>query len=40
MSNESVCKVSRSWVDVGSFYKRLFGVEYVTCADFHDGSEK
>jgi hypothetical protein len=24
MSSESVCQVARSWVDVGSFYKRLF----------------
>jgi hypothetical protein len=24
MSSESVCQVARSWVDVGSFQKRLF----------------
>jgi hypothetical protein len=24
MSSESVCQVSRSWVDVGSFYTLLF----------------
>jgi hypothetical protein len=24
MSSESVCQVARSWVDVGSFHKRLF----------------
>jgi hypothetical protein len=40
MSTESVCQVSRSWVDVGSLDTRLFGVVYVTCGDFHDGSEK
>ena len=40
MSSESVCQVALSWVDVGSFYTRLFGVVYVTCGDFHDGSEK
>jgi hypothetical protein len=28
MSSESVCQVARSWVDVGSFHKRLFGVVY------------
>jgi hypothetical protein len=27
-------------VDVRSFHTRLFGVVYVTCGDFHDGSEK
>jgi hypothetical protein len=40
MSNESVCQVARSWVDVSSFHMRLFGVVYVTCGNFHDGSEK
>jgi hypothetical protein len=40
MSNESVCQVSRSWVDVGSFHTRLFGIVYVTYDDFHDASEK
>ena len=40
MSNESVCQVAHSWVEVGSFHTRLFGVVYVTCGDFHDGSEK
>jgi hypothetical protein len=25
---------------VGSFHTRLFGIVYVTCGDFHDGSEK
>jgi hypothetical protein len=34
MSGESVCKVARSWVDMGSFCKHLFGVVYVTCAIF------
>jgi hypothetical protein len=36
----SVCQYVRSWVDVGSFHTRLFGVLYVTCDDFHEGSEK
>jgi hypothetical protein len=40
MSNKSVCQVARSLVEVGSFNKWLFGVVYVTCGDFHDGSEK
>ena len=40
MSSESVCQAARSWVDVGSFHTHLFGVVYVTCGDFHDGSEK
>ena len=40
MSNESVCQVARSWVDVGSFHTPLFGIMYMTCGDFHDGSEK
>jgi hypothetical protein len=40
MSSESVCQFARSWVDVGGFHTRLFGVVYVTCGDFHDGSEK
>jgi len=40
MSSESVCQVAHSWVEVRSFYTRLFGVVYVTCGDLHDGSEK
>jgi hypothetical protein len=40
MSGESVCQVVRSWVDVGSYHMHLFGVVYVTCGDFHDGSEE
>jgi hypothetical protein len=28
MSSELVCEVARSWVDVGSFHARLFGVVY------------
>jgi hypothetical protein len=40
MSGESVCHVARSWVDVGSFHARLFGVVYVTCGEFRDGSKK
>jgi hypothetical protein len=30
MSSESVSQVARSWMDVGSFHTRLFGVVYVT----------
>ena len=40
MYSESVCQVARSWVDVSSFHTRLFGVVYLSCGDFHDGSEK
>ena len=40
MSSASVCQVACSWVEVGSFHMRLFGVVYVTCGNFHDGSEK
>jgi hypothetical protein len=40
VSSESVCQVARIWVKVGSFHTRLFGVVYVTCGDFHDGSEE
>ena len=40
MSSESVCQVAHNWVDVGSFQMYLFGVMYVTCGSFHDGSEK
>jgi hypothetical protein len=40
VSSESVCPFACNWVDVGSFHTLLFGVMYVTCADFHDGSEK
>jgi hypothetical protein len=40
MSSESVCHVARRWVKVGSFHTHLFGVVYVTCGDFHDGSKK
>ena len=40
MFSEAACQVSRRWDEVGSFYTRLFGVVYVTCGDFHDGSEK
>jgi hypothetical protein len=40
MSDESVCQVACSWVDMGSFHMGVFGVMYVTCGDFHDGSEK
>jgi hypothetical protein len=32
MSSESVCQVARSWVDVGSFHTRLFGVVYFAIA--------
>jgi len=40
MSSELVCQVAHSWVDVGGFHTRLFGVIYVTCGNFHDGSER
>jgi hypothetical protein len=40
MASESVCQAARSWVDVGRFHTRLFGVVYVTYGDFHDGLEK
>jgi hypothetical protein len=40
MSSESVCQVARSWVGVSSFHTRLFGVVYMTCGDFRDGSKK
>jgi len=40
MFSESACQVSRRWDEVGRFYKRLFGVVYVTRGDFYDGSEK
>ena len=39
ISNDSVCQVACRWV-MGSFHTRLFGVMYVTCGNFHDGSEK
>jgi hypothetical protein len=32
MSNEPVCQVARSQVDVGSFHTCLFGVAYFTIA--------
>jgi len=35
-----MCQVARSWVDLGSYHMHLFGVVYMTCGDFHDGSEK
>jgi len=34
MSGESVCQVSHSWVEAGSFHTRLIGVVYVACGDF------
>jgi hypothetical protein len=41
MSSESVCQVARSWVDVGSFHMFIWSyVLYMTCGDFHNGSEK
>jgi hypothetical protein len=39
MSSESVCQFACSWVNVGSFYMPSFGVVYMTCGDFHDGSK-
>jgi hypothetical protein len=32
MSSESVYRVASSWVDVGSFHTRLFGVVYFAIA--------
>jgi hypothetical protein len=32
MSRKSVCQVGRSWVDVGSWHTRLFGVLYFAIA--------
>jgi hypothetical protein len=40
MCSESVCQAARNWVELRSFYTRLSGVVYVTCGDFHNGSEK
>jgi len=40
MSSESVCQVALSWVDVGSFHTRLFGVVYMTCGNFTTGQRK
>ena len=40
MSSKSVCQVALTWVDVSSFHTRLFGIVYMTCGDFHDGSGK
>ena len=40
MFSEFACQVSHRWDDVGSFYKGLLGVVYVTRGNFHDGSEK
>jgi len=40
MYSESVCQVAHSWVDVGSFHTHLFEVMYMTCGDFHEGSEE
>jgi hypothetical protein len=36
MSSESVHQVARSWVDVGSFHKRLFGVVYFAIASVRE----
>jgi hypothetical protein len=36
MSSESVCQVARSWVDVGSFHTRLFGVVYSAIASVRE----
>jgi hypothetical protein len=36
MSSESVCQVARSWVDMGSFHTRLFGVVYFTIASVQE----
>jgi hypothetical protein len=36
MSSESVCQVARSWVDVGSFHTRIFGVLYYAVASVRE----
>jgi hypothetical protein len=36
MSGESVCQVARSWMDVGSFHTRLFGVVYFAIASVRE----
>jgi hypothetical protein len=36
MSSESVCQVARSWVDVGSFHTRLFGIVYFSIASVRE----
>jgi hypothetical protein len=36
MPSESVCQVARSWVDVGSFHTRLFGVVYFVISSFRE----
>jgi hypothetical protein len=36
MSSESVCQVTRNWVDVGSFHTRLFGVVYFAIASVQE----
>jgi hypothetical protein len=36
MSTESMCKVARNWVDVGSFHTRLFGVVYFDIASVRE----
>jgi hypothetical protein len=40
MSSESVCQVARSWVDVGSFHTRLFGVVYFAIASVREFLDK
>jgi hypothetical protein len=36
MSSESVCQVACSWVGVGSFHTRLFGIVYFAIALFRE----
>jgi hypothetical protein len=36
MSIESVCQIARSWVDVGRFHTRLFGVVYFAIASVRE----
>jgi hypothetical protein len=36
MSSESVCQIARSWVDVGRFHTRLFGVVYFAIASVRE----
>jgi hypothetical protein len=36
MPSESVCQAARSWVDVGSFHTRFFGVMYFAIASVRE----
>jgi hypothetical protein len=40
MYSESVCQFARSWVDVGSFNGRLFGVVYFVLSSVREFPDK